>query len=184
MTDTPEQQPPERDVEARIQPRRWFVWVWIVPIVAAALVAWLALRSLIDRGPEITIEFKAAEGLQAGQTKIQHRDVDVGTVESLELTKDMSRVIVHARMTRRAEPFLNEKTRFYIVEPHVGVGGISGLSTIVSGSYIEMNPGQDGKPQRNFVALDEPPILPPDAHGRFFTLESTDLGSLTRGSAI
>jgi paraquat-inducible protein B len=175
---------PEKEVEARIQKRRWFAWVWIVPVVAAGLVIWLAWRALADRGPLITIEFKAAEGLQAGQTKIQHRDVDVGTVESLELTPDLLRVVVHARMTRQAVPFLNEKTRFYVVAPHVGVGGISGLSTIVSGSYIEMYPGRDGKPQRNFVALDEPPILPPDAHGRFFTLESTDLGSLTRGSPI
>src|SRR5579863_5915312 len=152
MTDTPEQEPSGRDVEARVRPRRWFVWVWIVPTVAAGIVIWLAWRALADRGPEITIEFKAAEGLQAGQTKIQHRDVDVGTVESLELTKDMSRVIVHARMARSAASFLNEQTRFWLVAPHVGVGGISGLSTIVSGSYIEMYPGRDGEPQRHFVA--------------------------------
>jgi paraquat-inducible protein B len=173
-----------KEVEARVQKRRWFAWVWIVPAVAAGIVIWLAWRALADRGPTITIEFKAAEGLLAGQTKIQHRDVDVGTVESVELTPDLLRVVVRARMTRQAVPFLNEKTRFYVVAPHVGVGGISGLSTIVSGSYIEMYPGRDGKPERNFVALDEPPILPPDAQGRFFTLESTDLGSLTRGSPI
>jgi paraquat-inducible protein B len=175
---------PERDVEARIRPRRWFAWVWIVPIVAVGLVIWLAWRSLIDRGPMITIAFKGAEGLQAGQTKIQHRDVDVGTVESVELTPDMSRVIVHARMTRQATPYLNEKTRFYIVAPHVGIGGISGLSTIVSGTYIEMYPGKDGESKRHFVALDEPPILSPDTPGRSFSLEAPDLGSLTRGSAI
>jgi paraquat-inducible protein B len=174
----------EQEVEARVRRRRWFAWVWVVPIVAGGIVVWLAWRALVDRGPMITIEFKAAEGLQAGQTKVQHRDVDVGSVESVELTPDMLRVIVRARMTREAVPFLNENTRFYVVAPHVGVGGISGLSTIVSGSYIEMYPGRDGKSQRSFVALDEPPILPPDSHGRFFTLESTDLGSLTRGSPI
>src|SRR3569833_1424022 len=180
MTDTPEQD----ELRARIRPRRWFVWVWVVPIVAAGLVIWLGWRSLADRGPMITIAFKAAEGLQAGQTKIQHRDVDVGTVQSVELTPDMSRVIVHARMTRQAVPYLNEKTRFYIVAPHVGIGGISGLSTIVSGSFIEMYPGKDGDPKRNFVALDEPPIILPDTPGRSFTLEAPDLGSLTRGSPI
>jgi paraquat-inducible protein B len=174
----------EKEVEARVKGRRWFAWVWAVPIIATGIVIWLAWRSLADRGPLITIEFKVAEGLQAGQTKIQHRDVDVGTVDSVELTPDLSRVLVRARMTRQATPFLNENTRFYIVAPHVGVGGISGLSTIVSGSYIEMAPGRDGTAQRSFVALDEPPILPPDSHGRFFTLESTDLGSLTRGSPI
>jgi paraquat-inducible protein B len=184
VSDTPEEESTGRDVEARVRPRRWFVWVWIVPIAAAGIVVWLTWRALADRGPEITIEFKAAEGLQAGQTKIEHRDVDVGTVESVELTKDMSRVIVHARMTRRAAPFLNEQTRFYIVAPHVGVGGISGLSTIVSGSYIEMYPGRDGQPQRHFVALEEPPILAPDVRGRSFTLQTPDLGSLTQGSPI
>ncbi len=175
---------PQKELQARVRPRRWFAWVWIVPIVALGLVAWLAWHSLEDRGPMITIAFKAAEGLQAGQTKIQHRDVDVGTVESVELTPDMSRVLVHARMTRRATPYLNENTRFYIIAPHVGVGGISGLSTIVSGTYIEMYPGKDGEAKRDFVALDEPPILPPDTPGRSFTLESPDLGSLTRGSPI
>jgi paraquat-inducible protein B len=174
----------EKDVQARVRPRRWFAWVWIVPTIAVGLVVWLAWHSLEDRGPMITIAFKAAEGLQAGQTKIQHRDVDVGTVESVELTPDMSRVVVHARMTRRATPYLNENTRFYIVAPHVGFGGISGLSTIVSGTYIEMYPGKDGDSKRDFVALDEPPILPPDTPGRSFALEAPDLGSLTRGSGI
>ena len=186
MSDTPETpERPEREAEAHVRPRRWFAWVWIVPIAAAGIVIWLAWRALADRGPDIIIAFKTAEGLQAGQTKIQHRNVDVGTVESVELTPDMSQIIVHARMTRAAAPYLNDRTRFYVVSPHVGVGGISGLSTIVSGSYIEMYPGRGGgEPQRRFVALDEPPILPPDTAGRSFTLEAPDLSSLTRGSPI
>jgi paraquat-inducible protein B len=184
MTETPERTAAPKEAEARVRPHRWFAWVWVVPITAVGIVIWLAWRSLADRGPEITIAFKVAEGLQAGQTKVQHRNADVGTVESLELTPDMSRVIVHARMTRLATPYLNDETRFYIVAPHVGVGGISGLSTIVSGSYVEMYPGKHGQPRRHFVALDEPPILLPDAPGRSYTLRAPDLGSLTRGSPI
>src|SRR5689334_19804878 len=96
-------EPAERREEPRAHVRAQpFSWVWLVPIGAAALVIWLAWRTLVDRGPAITISFRNAEGLQAGQTKIQHRNVDVGTVESLELTPDMSHVIVHARMTRKA----------------------------------------------------------------------------------
>ena len=125
------------------------------------------------------------DGLQAGQTKIQHRNVDLGTVESLELTPDMSHVIVHARMTRASESHLTPNTRFAIIAPHVGVGGISGLSTLVSGSYIEMYPGKPSdESKRDFVGLDEPPVLPPDTKGRTFTLLANDLGSLTRGSPI
>jgi paraquat-inducible protein B len=177
---------PAREPEeprARVSAQR-FSWIWLVPIGAAAIVVWLAWRALVDRGPAITISFRSVDGLQPGQTKIQHRNVDLGTVESLELTPDMSRVIVHARMTREATSHLTENTRFAIIAPHVGVGGISGLSTIVSGSYIEMYPGKPGEPRRDFLGLDEPPALPPDTKGRSFTLLANDLGSLTRGSPI
>jgi len=188
MTQTPGQDPPA-DERGREPPRsrvrsQIFSWVWLVPIGAAAIVIWLAWRALSDRGPAITISFRSVDGLQVGQTKIQHRNVDLGTVESIELTEDMSRVIVHARMTRGATSHLTENTRFAIIAPHVGVGGISGLSTIVSGSYIEMYPGKPGEARRDFVGLDEPPVLPPDSRGRSFTLLANDLGSLTRGSPI
>lgn len=182
MTETPE----TRDEEPRATVRAHrFNWVWLFPIGAAAIVLWLAWRNLAERGPAITISFRNVDGLQAGQTKIQHRNVDLGTVESLELTPDMSRVIVHARMTRQATPHLTPNTRFAIIAPHVGVGGISGLSTLVSGSYIEMYPGKPSdESKRDFVGLDEPPALAPDSKGRSFTLLANDLGSLTRGSPI
>jgi paraquat-inducible protein B len=186
MTETPENPQTNRDDEprARVRAHR-FNWVWLFPIGAAAIVLWLAYRNLVERGPAITISFRNVDGLQAGQTKIQHRNVDLGTVESLELTPDMSHVIVHARMTREATRHLTPNTRFAIIAPHVGVGGISGLSTLVSGSYIEMYPGKPSEEsKREFVGLDDPPALSPDSKGRSFTLMTNDLGSLTRGSPI
>ncbi len=180
---TPDPPQESRDAQARLRPQRFGI-VWLVPIGAVAIVLWLAWRALADRGPAITISFRNVDGLQTGQTKIQHRNVDLGTVESLELTRDMSRVIVHARMTRQAADHLTENTRFAIIAPHVGFGGISGLSTLVSGAYIEMYPGKPGASRRDFVGLDGPPILAPDTKGRSFVLYSSDLGSLTRGSPI
>jgi paraquat-inducible protein B len=176
--------PGDEEASARVRPHRWFSWVWAVPIVAAAIVLWLASRSLAGRGPDIDISFTSAHGLEAGQSTIQHRSVVIGTVESLELTKDMSRVIVHARMKRSAEPSLTSNARFYIVAPRVSAEGISGLSTLVSGSYIEMTPGKGGQPQHEFAGLDDPPLQAPDAPGRSFLLKADDLGSLTRGSQI
>lgn len=177
---TPEAPPPE----ARIQPRRWFAWVWAVPITAAALVLWLLFTTVLGRGPSITISFKVAQGLQPGQTKIQHRSVEVGTVESVELTPDMSRVVVHARMKRATTPYLRDSTRFYIVVPRVGFSGISGLTTIVSGIYIEMYPGQTGEPRREFTGLDEPLPLAPDSPGTPFELHAPDLGSVSSGAPV
>ena len=171
-------------VEARVRPHRWVTWVWIVPIVAAGVVIWLAWQTIAERGPEVTISFSAAQGLQPGQATIQHLNAVVGTVTSLHLTHDMRRVIVHARMVRQTTPYLTDTTIFYLVTPHLGVGGISGLSTIVSGSYIEMYPGTGGQPRRRFVGLDNPPIVPPGQDGRSFTLSAPDLSSLTQGSPV
>jgi paraquat-inducible protein B len=158
MTETPEngtrQDEPPEEPRARLKAQP-FSLVWLVPIGAVALVAWLAWRSLSDRGPAITISFRTVEGLEAGQTKIQHRNVDLGTVESLELTPDMSHVIVHARMKRAAADHLTEDARFAIIAPRVGVGGISGLSTIVSGSYIEARTAR-----RNGISWDWTNLLP------------------------
>jgi paraquat-inducible protein B len=177
-------EPPVEEAEARVRAHRWIAWVWVVPIAAACIVLWLAWRALAGRGPEITISFKDAEGLQPGQTHIQHRNVDVGVVRSLELTPDMSRVIVHARMNKAVAEHLKEDTQFFIVAPRVTPGGISGLSTIVSGSYIEMYPGKNGKARDQFVGLDQPPVMRPDTPGSAFTLQASELGSLTRGSQI
>ncbi len=168
---------------ARTRPRGWFSWIWIAPLVAIGVVIWLAIRALADRGPLITISFSDAEGIEAGDTKIRHKDVELGTVEAIYLTRDMSRVVVRARMRRSVTTHLTTNTRFWIVRPRVGIGGISGLSTLVSGSFIEMYPG-DGAPQRSFTGLDDPPALTPNTPGRSFTLHTGDLGSLTGGSPI
>ena len=85
---------------AVLRPRRWFSWVWIAPLGAAAIVIGLAIRGLEDRGPLVTISFTEAEGLQPGETKIKHKDVELGTVEKVYLTRDMARVMVEARMRR------------------------------------------------------------------------------------
>ena len=154
------------------------------PIAAATVVAWLAYRAIAERGPVITISFAAAQGLLPGQSTIQHLNAALGTVTSLHLTHDMRRVIVHARMSRVATPYLNDSTIFYVVTPHLGVEGISGLSTIVSGAYIEMYPGKGNKPRRHFVGLDNPPIVPPGTAGRSFSLQAPDLSSLSRGSPV
>src|SRR5580658_4236328 len=175
--------PPEATASAVLRPRRWFSWVWIAPLAAAAIVAWLAIRGLEDRGRPVTIVFTEAEGLQAGETKVRHKDVDIGTVEKVSLTSDMARVLVQARMRRSVSDHLTEGARFWIVRPRVGIGGISGLSTLVSGAYIEMYPG-DGPSERNFVGLDEPPTLQPDAPGHSFTLRAADLGQVVEGSPV
>ncbi|HEY6457081.1 MAG TPA: MlaD family protein [Steroidobacteraceae bacterium] len=174
--------PPESAPQAQRVPRRLSV-VWLAPAFALAVVAWLSWHTLMQRGPAITIRFTSAEGLTAGETEIRHKGVRVGTVDSFELSPDLSEVLVHARMTREVSKNLTGSTRFWIVTPRVGTSGISGLNTLVSGAYIEMYPGE-GEPQRDFVGLEDPPLLQPDTPGRAFTLTEDELGAIGPGTPV
>ena len=176
-------EPPAEEPRARVTSGRPLSIVWVIPIIAVAIVIGLGWRALAQRGPTITIIFDAGEGIQSGQTKIRRKDVDLGTVESIKLTRDLSRVVVRARMLRSAAPYLTDHTQFWIVRPRVSAEGISGLATLVSGVYIEMSPGR-GSPQNDFTGLEQPPVLQPDVPGRSFTLHAAQLSSLKQGTAI
>jgi paraquat-inducible protein B len=168
--------------EARIQRRR-FAPIWLVPIAAVAIAGWLGWKTYGQRGPLITITFGSAEGIEAGRTRVMLRNVEVGMVEFLDLTRDLTRVEVHARLRSDLRDHLTTGTRFWVVRPRLGVGGVSGLGTLFSGVYIEMEPGQ-GKETETFKGLEEPPVLPPSGEGKTFVLRAGSLGSLSRGSPV
>jgi paraquat-inducible protein B len=164
---------------------RWPAWlIWLVPVVALAFGAYLGLRALAERGPEIHITFKTAEGIEPRKTKIRYRNVEVGEVKSIGLSKDRHAVVVTAQMTREASDLLGEDTKFWIVRPRVSGGSVSGLGTLLAGSYIGMDAGKSENKRRDFVGLEQPAIVTSDVPGRMFTLQADDLGSLDVGSPI
>jgi paraquat-inducible protein B len=61
---------------------------------------------------------------------------------------------------------------------------VSGLSTLLSGSYIGMLPQTGGARQRHFVGSEEPPVLQTNVPGRIFLLKANRLGSISQGSPI
>jgi len=187
MADTREDRRRDDDVPAanvRHGPS-WPAWaIWLVPIVALAFGAYLGLRALAEHGPEIHITFKTAEGIEARKTKIRYRNVDVGEVKSVGLTKDRRAVVVTAQMTREASDLLGEDTKFWIVRPRVSGGSVSGLGTLLAGSYIGMDAGKSENKKRDFVGLEQPAIVTGDVPGRTFVLRAEDLGSLDVGSPI
>jgi paraquat-inducible protein B len=127
--------------------------IWIVPLIAALIGAWMAVRAVTLAGPTITIDFKSAEGLEAGKTRIRFKNVEVGRVESIRLSPDLSNVTVTATMVKDIEPYLTKSTRFWIVRARVAAGEVSGLSTLFSGAYIGMDPGQPGDAARAFRGI-------------------------------
>lgn len=171
------------EAEPVLSRRRRISLVWIIPIVAAAIAAWLGYKTLSEKGPSITISFATAEGLEAGKTRIKHKDVELGVVESVTLAPDLSRVLVTGQMHAGTEPHLNQGTRFWVVRPRLGVSGVSGLSALTSGSHIELDPGK-GSAVRRFTGLEEPPVVRSDVPGRTYVLKASRVGSLSAGSPV
>jgi len=156
--------------------------VWIVPILAALLGAWLLFRSISDRGTQIQITFQTADGIEAGKTAIRYRSVDIGIVRSIALAPDFKGAIINAEMKKGIEATLVSDTRFWVVRPQIATGGISGLGTLLTGAYIGMDIGRATVPRREFSGLESPPSVSSDTPGREFVLHAKTLGSIAVGS--
>jgi len=159
--------------------------IWVIPVVAVIIGLYMVIHTKLTEGPEIAIQFNTAEGLEAGKTKLRYRDVDVGLVESVSLSDSMDKVVVTAKMDKSAEDMLREDTRFWVVRARVGAGAISGLGTILSGAYLQLDPGNGPRNKKQeYVGLEVPPLTPADAPGVRLTLYTDQAGSLSAGDSI
>lgn len=168
----------QRRVQSRLSP------IWIVPLVAVVIGLWLVYDNYAQRGPLITLEMPSAEGIEAGKTMIKTRNVEVGRVESVRLSEDLSHTVITARMSQDAERMLNAGSNFWVVKPRIGREGISGLGTVLSGAYIQLQPGHSEEPQYHFQVLENPPVAPPGAEGIRINLVSQIGNSLRIGDPI
>ena len=170
--------------QAVVKTKKSFSIVWLVPLVAILIGGILIYKAVMEKGPEITISFENAEGLEAGKTKIKYKDVEIGQVDAITFGKDLSHVIVSAELGKPSAPYLTDKTQFWVVRARVASGEISGLGTLLGGAYIAMDPRDDGKSAKEFIGLEEPPVISTDEPGRRFKLKAKKLGSLSQGTLI
>jgi paraquat-inducible protein B len=165
--------------------RRRFSLIWLVPILAFAIALYLAVTTLLNRGPLVTITFRTANGITAQQTEVKHKNVTLGKVEDVHLSHDMSQVVVHVRMNRQGGRISTDHSRFWVVRPRLTPGNISGLETLVSGAYIEVDPGDaGGAPKTDFAGLEDPPAVRSDEPGTSYVLKAGRLGSIGPGTPI
>jgi len=168
---------------ARIKDRTRHSLIWLVPVVAALAAGWLVFTNLRATGPIIHIQFSNGNGLQANQTVLKYRGVRIGEVRSVQLAGDLAHVEVEARLTGAAKNLAREGSEFWIVRPEVGASGLHGLETIVSGPYIQVEPG-GGKAKKNFIGAEEPPILDQSEKGLEIILTTPHLDTLSVGSPV
>jgi len=176
--------PGEHFVAANVSAAHRISKVWFVPIIAILIGFWMVYQTTTNRGPLIKIHFETAEGLGVGTSKIKLREVTVGKITDLKLNSTFEGIEVTARLDKGTEKLLKTDTAFWVVKPRIGRGGISGLSTILSGAYIEMSAGIDDEERLDFVGLENPPVTPFGKPGLRVTLDSDNQSGLDIGDPI
>lgn len=163
--------------------KRWSP-IWIVPLVTLLIGIWIIFYHFSHQGPEVTLITTDAEGITPGKTAIKSRSVDIGVVESAKLSDDLQHVVIKARLRTHMKKMLHQDSVFWTVKPQIGREGITGLNTLLSGSYIELQAGSKGEVRHEYQLLDAPPLAPPDAKGIRISLDSTKAGQLNAGDPV
>lgn len=157
--------------------------IWVLPLIALAIGAWLLWRTVSQAGLEITVHFPNGEGIQAGKTQVLYKGIEIGKVTDLKVADDLQGVDAQVRIKYQMSHFISQETRFWLVKPRVSLAGITGLETLVSGFYIAVDPVV-GASASEFTALPEPPVMSDSVPGLHITLKADRLGSLSEGSPV
>lgn len=162
-----------------------FSWVWLMPLLALIISVFVVVRSYQDQGPLIIVTLPSASGIEAGETPLRFRDVEVGVVETLDFSEGFQSVEAHIRVDSDIAPYVDEDAEFWLVEPQVSARGVSGLSTVLSGVYIEGTwDGEISVYRERFDALDRTPLSLPGEQGTRIVLRSRDGGQLSAGAPV
>ncbi|CAE6895571.1 intermembrane transport protein PqiB [Vibrio sp. B1FLJ16] len=174
----------ENNTTAHIKPQRQISSVWVIPILALAMGAWMLFQYINSTGPQITLQLPTAEGIEAGKTEIRALNVKVGVITEVTLSKNYDHIIAKAQMNKDAKRMLRDDTMFWVVKPRIGRDGVSGLETLLSGAYIQLQPGKSEQEKEEFKVLDVPPVAAPDAEGLRLVLTHREAGKLGVGDPV
>lgn len=167
----------------KVVKKKLFSPIWLLPIVALALGAWLGIKSIKESGIEIQIHFPSATGIDVGKTLVKYQGLTVGKVKDIGIDEDLKGVNVKVMMDYRAKPFLNKETLFWLVTPKASITGVEGLDALFSGNYIAIQPGK-GNAATFFEAERQPPPMQIGTEGVMIELTADKLGSLDVGSPV
>lgn len=132
--------------------------VWLIPLIALIAGGWLLMKHIRNTGPSITLLMDSAEGIEVNKTVIKVLNVDVGRVTKIQLREDQKGVAVTAQLNTDAADLMRTDTQFWVVKPRIDQSGVTGLGTLLSGSYIAFTPGKNEEEKLTFEVEDIPPI--------------------------
>ena len=170
--------------KARRNKARRISSIWLVPAVALAIGVWMAYDTVSGRGALVLLNMTHAEGVEPGKTLIKVKDVTVGRVESVTLINDFTQAQARLRMLDGTDNMLTDDAQFWVVKPRIGRDGITGLGTILSGTYIELEPGNGEPGRREFESLAQPPVMRSGEAGVSVRLYGEDANQLTPGDPV
>ncbi len=170
--------------KAEVKPTSSISRIWIIPILVLVIGGWMVYYQWKNQGPLITIELHSATGIEVNKTPIKVRDLDIGQVKKITLKPDLDGVLVTARIDASAAHLLNENADFWVVAPRISFSEVSGLNTLLSGSYIAMSAHDKGAEKLHFKALERPPVTPPGTPGLHVMLRSDDEFAYKPGDPI
>jgi paraquat-inducible protein B len=104
----------------------------------------------------IDVQFASAQGLVPGRTQVKSRGVVIGQLDDITLGAAGESVTARLALQSHAAQVAVAGSRFWVVRPRISIAEIEALDTLVSGPYIEADPGA-GEPTSRFRGLDAPP---------------------------
>jgi len=183
---TPEDQA-EASGNAPESGRRRTIWpnlVWGIPLAALAIVGYLGVRALLNRGEVVTVTFTRAAGAKPGVTKVLYQGVEAGQLTKIEPSADGRRLDFHLRLVPAAKSGLNSNARFWLIGANPNLSDLSSLKAVVSGVAIGYAPGEGGEPADRFEGLDQAPLILPGDKGTRYSLRAHSLNSIHEGSIV
>lgn len=168
---------------AKVRQPRKISPFWLLPLVAFIIGGLLFFQILKEKGEEITIRFQDGAGITAGKTTIRYQGLQIGLVKKVTFADGLKEVEVSAEINPEAKSVLKSETKFWLVRPTASLAGISGLDALVSGNYITLLPGE-GSSEDEFIAENEPPLVPLNEGDLMVKLIADDLGSIAVGASV
>lgn len=181
----PNTEPQQPTAPARVKKTNVFSSVvWIIPLIALITGGWLLMKEIRNTGPTVTLLLDSAEGIEVNNTVIKVLNVDVGRVTKIKLREDQKGVEITAQLNADAKELMRKDTQFWVVKPRIDQSGVTGLGTLLSGSYIAFTPGKSEEEQLTFEVQDIPPIAAIGQSGLRLKLVGSNDRILGAGSPV